>query len=91
MKSSSICAVVMSYSLLKKRLSYKKIYVEFKLENDLEFAYVYHINKKGKYYLESIKLYPLPVKELETPEDGVELIRIDDALYSRKTFYDFTQ
>jgi len=55
----------------------KMIYVEFKLENDLEIAYVYHINKKGKYFLERIKPYPLPEKELETPEDVIELIRID--------------
>lgn len=55
----------------------KMIYVEFTLENGLKLAYVYHINKNGKYFLERIKPYPLPVKELETPEDVITLIRID--------------
>jgi len=57
-------------------VSGKMVYVQFNLENGSEVAYVYHINKNEKYFLERIKPYPLPIKELESPLEVINLIKI---------------
>ncbi|MBN2899821.1 MAG: hypothetical protein JXO44_13715 [Clostridia bacterium] len=40
-------------------------------------AYAYNVNAKGKYFLERIKPYPLPLKVFEREEDLIDIIRID--------------
>ncbi len=54
----------------------KLCFVGFDLSG-FTIEYVYNINAKGKYFLERIKPYPLPMKEFETEGDVVDLIEID--------------
>ena len=42
-----------------------------------EVSYVYNINTKGRYFLERIKPYPLPLREFESEADVIEVIEID--------------
>jgi hypothetical protein len=58
-------------------VSGKMVYVEFKLEKDVTVSYVYHINKKNRYFLERIKPYPLPIKEVESMKEVIEAIMVD--------------
>lgn len=59
-----------------EQVSSKMCYVKFELEN-LELVYVYNINKKGKYFLERMKPYPLPIKEYNCESDVIDIIKID--------------
>lgn len=54
----------------------KLCYVSFDV-GGFELQYVYNINKKGNYFLERIKPYPLPLKEFEKEDDVVKIIGID--------------
>ncbi len=58
-------------------VSGKMIYVKFVLTNDIEVAYVYHVNKNKKYFLERIKPYPLPISEFKSIHEIIQIIRID--------------
>jgi len=60
----------------------KMVYVKFRLPKGLEVSYVYHINKNNHYFLERIKPYPLPIKEIEHAEDVIRLIQIDFEQFS---------
>lgn len=51
-------------------------YVKFEIE-DVKVKYVYHINKKGKYFLERCSPYPLNVGTYETQDDVIETIKHD--------------
>jgi len=62
-------------------VSGKTVYVKFNLNENLDVAYVYHINKHNKYYLERIKPYPLAIREFDTDADVVEVISIDYIQY----------
>jgi len=62
-------------------VSGKTVYVNFKLNDNIEVAYVYHINKHNKYYLERIKPYPLAIREFDTDADVVDIIKIDYEQY----------
>ncbi|GAB6107588.1 hypothetical protein JCM19376_15440 [Fusibacter bizertensis] len=42
-----------------------------------EIAYVYNINKKGRYFLERIKPYPVALREFDKEEDVINIIEID--------------
>ncbi len=53
------------------------VYVSFTLENGVEVAYAYNINKKNHYFLERIQPYPLAVKEFDSPDDVVNIILLD--------------
>lgn len=63
----------------------KMVYVKFHLLEDFEVSYVYNVNKKGKYFLERIKPYPVSIKEFETPEDIVETISLDYSQFVNAT------
>lgn len=54
----------------------KLCYVDFDISG-FSLQYVYNINKKGNYFLERIKPYPLPLKEFENESDVIEIISID--------------
>ncbi len=54
----------------------KLCYVNFDVSG-FNLQYVYNINKKGSYFLERIKPYPLPLKVYESEQDLVEVIAID--------------
>lgn len=54
----------------------KMCYVRFKIGN-VDVEYVYNINAKGRYFLERIKPYPLPMSEFKEESDIVEVINID--------------
>jgi aspartate carbamoyltransferase catalytic subunit len=54
----------------------KMCYVKF-VVNEVEVEYVYNINKKGNYFLERIKPYPLPIKEFQDESDVISIIKID--------------
>lgn len=54
----------------------KLCFVQFDLDG-FAIEYAYNINKKGQYFLERIKPYPLPVKTFDDQADMVEIIRID--------------
>lgn len=58
-------------------VSGKMIYVKFLISDDVEVAYVYHINKNNKYFLERIKPYPLPLREFNSANDVINIINID--------------
>lgn len=59
-----------------QQINSKMCYVTFDI-GDVELEYVYNINSKGKYFLERIKPYPLPMKVYEREEDLIEIIDID--------------
>lgn len=59
-----------------EQINGKMCYVKFKLDG-MEVDYAYNINKKGKYFLERIKPYPLPIREYENESDIVKVIDID--------------
>ncbi len=54
----------------------KMCFVRFDIE-DVRVSYAYNVNKRGKYFLERIKPYPLPLCEVEQEKDIIELIKID--------------
>lgn len=62
-------------------VSGKMVYVKFSLENGIEVAYVYHINKKNNYFLERISPYPLPIREFSSPEEVIDIIQLDYEQY----------
>lgn len=51
-------------------------YVNFDI-GGFVLQYVYNINKKGNYFLERIKPYPLPLLETKNEKDIVKIIRDD--------------
>lgn len=54
----------------------KMCFVEFDIEG-LVVEYAYNINNKGKFFLERVKPYPLPVKVYEDIQRVIEIIDID--------------
>lgn len=59
-----------------EQINGKMCYVKFDIQG-YELAYVYNINKKGKYFLERIKPYPLPMREFTNESDVIDIIKID--------------
>ena len=59
-----------------KQVSGKLCYVSFDL-GYMTLEYVYNINAKGKYFLERIKPYPLPIKAYDNEDDVIDIIEID--------------
>lgn len=59
-----------------EQINSKMCYIRFEL-GSLNVEYAYNINKKGKYFLERIKPYPLPINVFEKEEDIVEVIAVD--------------
>ena len=55
----------------------KMVYVTFDIEQNIQLAYVYNLNRKNKFFLERIKPYPMPVREFNTPDAICEIIKID--------------
>lgn len=58
-------------------VSGKMVYVKFHIKDDVYVEYIYHINKKNKYFLERIKPYPLTLKEFDSQDDIIDIIKID--------------
>jgi ribosomal protein S6 len=58
------------------QINSKMCYVQFDL-GKIKLEYAYNINNKGKYFLERIKPYPLPLKVFESEIDIVETIKLD--------------
>lgn len=54
----------------------KLCYVMFDISG-FTLEYVYNVNKKGNYFLERIKPYPLALKEFTCENDVVDIISID--------------
>lgn len=54
----------------------KMCYVKFE-EEGIQIEYAYSINTAGKYHLERIKPYPLPLREFTREEKLIEIIEID--------------
>ncbi len=52
----------------------KICYVKFNVSG-VEVAYAYNVNKKGRYFLERIKPYPLPFKEYDNIKTFIEINR----------------
>ncbi len=59
-----------------EQINSKMCYVRFNLDK-LNVEYAYNINKKGRYFLERIRPYPLPIREYENESDIVKVIDID--------------
>lgn len=59
-----------------KVINSKMCFVIFSL-SEFEVAYCYNVNKKGKYFLERIKPYPLALREFEKEQDVIDIIEID--------------
>jgi hypothetical protein len=64
------------------KINSKTVYVQFDLEG-LQLEYVYNLNAKGKFFLERIKPYPLPIKVYDAETDIVEVIEIDVDQFSK--------
>jgi hypothetical protein len=60
----------------------KMVYVKYLITPTFEVSYVYHVNKHKKYFLERIKPYPLPIKEFDTVNDVIDIIKIDIEQYT---------
>ncbi len=54
----------------------KMCYVKFDVAG-IKVSYAYNVNKKGRYFLERIAPYPLPLKEFEREETLVDIIGVD--------------
>ncbi|MBK5251911.1 MAG: hypothetical protein JJE29_04680 [Peptostreptococcaceae bacterium] len=54
----------------------KLCYVNFDISG-FKIQYVYNVNKKGNYFLERIKPYPMPIKEFELEQDVIDIIEVD--------------
>lgn len=54
----------------------KLCYVDFDISG-FRIQYVYNITKKGNYFLERIKPYPLPLKEFKNEQDVIDIIGVD--------------
>lgn len=59
-----------------KEVEGRVCYVKFDI-NGLKVAYVYHINKDQKYFLERTLPYPLPLTEIDAESTVVDVIEID--------------
>ncbi len=59
-----------------KQVNGKLCYVSFDL-GYITLEYAYNINAKGKYFLERIKPYPLPIKAYDKEDDVIDIIEID--------------
>lgn len=59
-----------------KQVNGKLCYVTFDL-GYITLEYAYNINAKGKYFLERIKPYPLPIKAYDNEDDVIDIIEID--------------
>jgi len=59
-----------------KQINGKLCYVSFDL-GYITLEYAYNINSKGKYFLERIKPYPLPIKAYDNEDDVINIIEID--------------
>lgn len=68
--------ILMQMGASVKTINSKLCYVTF-MVGDMKVKYVYNINKDNRYFLERIKPYPLPLKELKSEMDVIELIKID--------------
>lgn len=54
----------------------KLCYVRFQ-QDGIQIEYAYSINPSGKYHLERMKPYPLPLREFTHEEKLIEIIEID--------------
>jgi len=54
----------------------KMCFVVFQV-GEIEVAYCYNVNKKGRYFLERTKPYPLALREFEKEQDVINIIEID--------------
>lgn len=59
-----------------KIIESKTCYVKFMVDG-VKLSYVYNINKDGKFFLERISPYPLPVREFDLEGMVVDLILFD--------------
>ncbi len=59
-----------------KIIKSKTCYVKF-MVNGMKLSYVYNINKDGKFFLERVSPYPLPVREFDMEGTVVDLILFD--------------
>jgi len=58
------------------QINSKMCYVKFVL-GEIKLSYVYNINKKGKYFLERIMPYPIPIREFDDESDVIKIIKFD--------------
>ncbi len=59
-----------------KVINGKTCYVKFNISG-IEIAYVYNINKHGKYFLERVFPYPIAIREFNEEDAVIDLIKID--------------
>ncbi|HYE83372.1 MAG TPA: hypothetical protein VEG39_14545 [Clostridia bacterium] len=59
-----------------EQINGKMCFIRFRI-GSLDVEYAYNINIKGKYFLERIKPYPLPISVFEREEDIVDVITVD--------------
>jgi hypothetical protein len=60
-----------------KIVSGQMVYVAFVITENLKVSYVYHLNKKNRFFLERTRPYPMPVREFETADAICDIIKID--------------
>ncbi|MBN2877991.1 MAG: hypothetical protein JXL85_10125 [Bacilli bacterium] len=60
-----------------KVVSGKLVYVQFDINEFVQVAYVYHLNKHNKFFLERTKPYPIPVREFDNADAICDIIKID--------------
>lgn len=83
MRNKYINAEIMQQSMKLKQMgadvtviNSKLCYISFDLSG-FKVSYVYNVNKKGRYFLERIKPYPLPLREFDNEDDVIDIINID--------------
>lgn len=83
MRNKYLSAEIMQQSMKLKQMgaevtviNSKLCYISFDLSG-FKVSYVYNVNKKGRYFLERIKPYPLPLREFENENDVIDIINID--------------
>jgi hypothetical protein len=64
------------------QINSKMCYVKFVL-GEIKLSYVYNINKKGKYFLERIMPYPIPIREFDDESDVIKIIKFDLKQYKK--------
>ncbi|EDS76633.1 hypothetical protein [Clostridium massiliodielmoense] len=55
-------------------------YVEFCIDS-IKFKYIYHVNRKNKYFLERICPYSMPIATFEKEEEIIKIIKDDIAKF----------
>lgn len=98
MLGTAVLAEVMKLKEMGAKIQFvsgKICHVRFE-EAGIQIEYAYSINSKGKYHLDRLKPYPLPLREFVKEEKLIEIIEIDleqfrNAIRAQKNLQEFIE